>query len=87
MTFQMLKLSNNKHLVPDYASHVEAYIDNIAAIVNNIERKPNLSIEAKRIEFTQTVLLDVVVMVQRFLKEDCAKASDPKIFKILQFII
>jgi hypothetical protein len=87
MTFQMLKLSNNRHLVPDYASHVEAYIDNIAAIVNNIERKPNLSIEAKRIEFTQAVLLDVVVMVQRFLKEDSVKASDSRVFKVLQFVI
>ncbi len=72
----MFKLSNNQRLLDDYQTHVEAYLSNLASILANIESKPSLSIEAKRIDFTNAVLFDSVVMIHRIVSEGKVSAGD-----------
>jgi hypothetical protein len=61
----MLKIYNNQRLIGNYKEHVDAYIRNLNDIIVNIESKPSLSIEAKRVEFTQLVLMDAIVMLHK----------------------
>lgn len=83
----MYKLSNNQRLLNDYQTHVEAYLTNLASIVANIESKPSLSIEAKRIDFTNAVMLDSVVMIHRIVSEGNISAEDERVKKVLKFVI
>ena len=69
LNFSMFKLSNNQKLLDDYQAHAEAYLANLASIVANIESKPTLSIEAKRIDFTNAVLFDSVLIIHRIVSE------------------
>ena len=69
LNFSMFKLSNNQRLLDDYQVHAEAYLAILASIVANIESKPTLSIEAKRIDFTNAVLFDSVLIIHRIVSE------------------
>ncbi len=79
----MFKLSNNQRLLDDYQTHVDTYLSNLASIVANIESKPSLSIEAKRIDFTNAVLFDSVVMIHRMVSEGKVSAGDERVKKVL----
>ena len=59
----------------------------MASIVANIESKPSLSIEAKRIEITNTVMFDSVVMIHRIVSEGNISAEDERVKKVLKFVI
>ena len=83
----MFKLSNNQRLLDDYHIHVESYLSSIASIIANIESKPALSIEAKRIDFTNAVLFDSVLMIHRILSEGKVSAEDERVKKVLKFVI
>jgi hypothetical protein len=75
-----LKIYNNQRLIAaDYPVHVDAYLANLNSIIENIEAKPTLSIEAKRIEFTQLALMDALVMIHRLQKRGDVRAEDPRL--------
>lgn len=87
LNFSMFKLSNNQRLLDDYQTHVESYLSSIASIIANIESKPTLSIEAKRIDFTNSVLFDAVMMIHRIVSEGNVSAEDERVKKVLKFVI
>jgi hypothetical protein len=87
LNFSMFKLSNNQRLLDDYQTHVESYLSSIASIIANIESKPTLSIEAKRIDFTNAVLFDSVLMIHRIVSEGKVSAEDERVKKVLKFVI
>jgi hypothetical protein len=87
LNFSIFKLSNNQRLLDDYQTHVESYLSSIASIIANIESKPTLSIEAKRIDFTNAVLFDSVLMIHRIVSEGKVSAEDERVKKVLKFVI
>ena len=87
LNFSMFKLSNNQRLLDDYQTHVESYLSSIASIIANIESKPTLSIEAKRMDFTNAVLFDAVMMIHRIVSEGNVSAEDERVKKVLKFVI
>ncbi len=66
---------------------MDAYLANLNSIIENIEAKPTLSIEAKRIEFTQLALMDALVMIHRLQKRGDVRADDPRLQRVLQFAV
>jgi hypothetical protein len=87
LNFSIFKLSNNQRLLDDYQTHVESYLSSIASIIANIESKPTLSIEAKRIDFTNAVLFDSILMIHRIVSEGKVSAEDERVKKVLKFVI
>ena len=88
LTFSILKIYNNQRLIAsDYPVHVDAYLANLNSIIENIESKPALSIEAKRIEFTQLALMDALVMIHRLQKRGDVRAEDPRLQRVLKFAV
>ena len=83
----MFKLSNNQRLLDDYQKHVESYVSNLASIVSNIEAKPALSIESKRIDFINAVIFDSILMIHRIVSEGNVSAKDERVRKLLNFVI
>jgi hypothetical protein len=79
LNFSMFKLSNNQRLLDDYQTHVEHYLTNLASIIENIESKPALTIEAKRIDFTNSVLFDSIMMIHRIVSEGNVSAGDERV--------
>lgn len=97
MNFTFRKLINNRHRITheEFAQEVERYLSCLIQIIDNVSNKSDRTIQQRRVEFTGSVLLESVELLEKAVsiinsdgkKSIISEQATQEIERMMQFIL